>query len=129
MKLKNLSQETLERVQEIKVSRGRVKLMIIPEKVQYLEDQSYGDNIGTVRYSAFIKEPKNGEFRDKDIPYLRKCVKVMKYINNTRHINSFKMLVGMLNKNKGEFSIEIIPYPDDISNDRQKEMKKFVNKL
>lgn len=118
----------MDRVQEIKISRGRVKLCIIPNKIKYLADESYGDNIYTRSYYAYIKA-KHGEFRDKDIPYLIKCEKIMKYINKTKHIDSFDMLVGMLHKNKGEFSIELIPFPDDISSERQKEMKKFVNKL
>lgn len=103
-----------------------IKLHVYPKKVKFNNEADYGDEVYSVKYFAEIEDC---EYREKDIPYLRKALQLKKYINKSKSFDSFKMIVMFLNKNRGDFSLTITPYPDDISDERSKEMKKFIKKI
>lgn len=126
MKIKNIKLETVDRIQTMVIKHKSIKLIINPKKLKFDEDADYGDEIFATKYTSYIEDC---EYNDSDIPYLNKLLKLMRCVNKTKSYDAFKLLIMFIKENSSDYKLIITPYPDDISEERAKEMKKFVKKV
>lgn len=126
MKIKNIKLETVDRIQTMTIKHKSIKLKIQPKKLKFDDDADYGDEVLTTKYTSYIEDC---EYDEKDTPYLNKLIKLMRCINKTKSYDAFKLLVMFIKENCADYKLIVTPYPDDISEERAKEMTKFVKKV
>ena len=95
-----------------------------PNKLKYIHDNEYGSNISTTKYAASIPECK---YNTSDIPVLNTFIKIKNVCNKMKDpYDALFMIFSIYGKNGDKFKLSIVPYPDDVSLDRSKEIKNLL---
>lgn len=126
MKLKKINQESIYLIQQITIKHGKIKLHIYPQKIKFNNEANYGDEVYTTKFHSYIDECT---YKEKDIPFLKKLIRLRNFINKANSYDAIQMLFILSVRNKGDYKITVVPYPDDITEKRIKDVEKILKKI